>query len=167
MTRLLRYQLDYNVPCSGSLSVFRWPMVSLKVVFFRLGYLTLAGLSGFARDSCIFSLQIWYFPQCWPHTESLQTQPPLGFWPSYLRTPVIYGLLGQTHHPAIRLAVWPHFPGLSFCHINPSKCPLGSWEGNYFLAYVRSQMNPHMCAKFGANLSSHLADFPHFLISDP
>ena len=24
------------------------------------------------------------------------------------------GLLGQTHHPAIRLALWPHFPGLSF-----------------------------------------------------
>ena len=40
-------------------------------------YRTLAGLPGFARDSCIFSRQI-YFPKCWPHTE-LQTQPPLGF----------------------------------------------------------------------------------------
>ena len=26
----------------------------------------LAGIPGFARDSCIFSRQIWYFPQCWP-----------------------------------------------------------------------------------------------------
>ena len=70
------------------------------------------------------------------------------------------GLLGQAHRPAIRLALWPHFPD----HINPSKCPLGSRGGNYFLAYIRSQMNPHMCAKFGANLSSRLADFPHFFL---
>ena len=42
-----------------------------------------------------------------------------------------------------------------------------SREGNNLLAYVRSRMNPHNCAKFGANLSSRLADFPHFLISDP
>ena len=27
----------------------------------------LAGLPGFARDSCTFSRQIWYFLQCWPH----------------------------------------------------------------------------------------------------
>ena len=32
----------------------------------------LARLPGFACYSCIFSRQIWYFPQCWPHTE-LQT----------------------------------------------------------------------------------------------
>ena len=30
-----------------------------------------------------------------------------------------------------------------------------------------SQMNPHMCAKFGANRSSHLADFPHFQFLTP
>ena len=40
--------------------------------------------------------------------------------------------------------------------------PPGSRVGNYFLAYVRSQMNPHIFAKFGANLCSRLADFPHF-----
>ena len=28
-------------------------------------------------------------------------------------------------------------------------------------------MNPHMCAKFGANRSSHLADFKTFSTSDP
>ena len=54
-----------------------------------------------------------------------------------------------------------------FDHINPSKCPLGSRGGNYCLAYVRSQMNPHRCAKFGANLSSCLADFPHFFYFCP
>ena len=54
-----------------------------------------------------------------------------------------------------------------FYHINRSKCPLGSRGGNYFLAHVRSQMNPHMCAKFGANRSSRLADFTYFSISDP
>ncbi len=35
------------------------------------------------------------------------------------------------------------------------------------LAHVRSQMNPRMCAKFGANWSSRLVGFPDFLIFDP
>ena len=46
--------------------------------------------------------------------------------------------------------------GQPFGHIS-----LGSRGGNYYLAYVRSQMIPHMCAKFGPNRSSRLADFPH------
>ena len=33
------------------------------------------------------------------------------------------------------------------------------------LAYIHSPINPHMCAKIGANRSSHLADFQTF--SDP
>ena len=66
---------------------------------------------------------------------------------------------------ASRLATFPRLE--FFYHINPSNCPLGSRGGNYFLAHVRSQMNPHMCVKFGANRSSRLADFTHFSISDP
>ena len=61
-----------QTPCSWQISECRRQ---------RLCCYLLAGLLGFARDSCIFSLQIWYFPQCWPHIE-LQTQPPLGFCPS-------------------------------------------------------------------------------------
>ena len=66
---------------------------------------------------------------------------------------------------ASRLATFPRIE--FFYHINPSKCPLGSRGGNYVLAHVRSQMNPHMCAKFGANRSSRLGDFTHFSIYDP
>ena len=43
----------------------------------------------------------------------------------------------------------------------PQVPPLGL-EELMFLAYVHSPMNPHMCAKFGANRSSHLADFQTF-----
>ena len=94
-----------------------WKMWFKLLLFCSL----LAGLPGFARDSCIFSLQIWYFPQCWPHTESLQTQPPLGLWPSYLRTPVIYGVAYWDRYIILQSG-WP-FGHISqawvFDHIDP------------------------------------------------
>ena len=39
---------------------------------------------------------------------------------------------------------------------------MGSRGANYFLAYVHSQMNPPMCAKFGANWSIRLVVIPDF-----
>ena len=39
-------------------------------------------------------------------------------------------------------------------------------EGLIIFAYVHSQMNPHMCVKFGAIQSSRLVDFPDFNIFD-
>ena len=46
----------------------------------------------------------------------------------------------------------------------PPKCPLLSW-GSIGLAYIHSQMNLHMCAKFGVNRSSRLVAFPEFVLS--
>ena len=46
----------------------------------------------------------------------------------------------------------------------PPKCPLVSW-GSIGLAYIHSQMNLHMCAKFGVNRSSGLVAFPEFVLS--
>ena len=46
----------------------------------------------------------------------------------------------------------------------PPKCPLVSW-GSIDLADIHSQMNLHMCAKFGVNRSSRLVAFPEFVLS--
>ena len=53
-----------------------------------------------------------------------------------------FGLLGQTQSSCNQASRLATFPRLGFL---TSKCPLGSREGNYFLAYVHSQMNPHTC----------------------
>ena len=45
----------------------------------------------------------------------------------------------------------------------PPQMPSGLSRGWLFLAYVHSKMNPHMYAKCGAILSSHLVDFPDFV----
>ena len=45
--------------------------------------------------------------------------------------------------------------------------PPGSRGPNYCLAYVHTQMNPHMCVKFGANWSIRLVVIPDLLFSDP
>ena len=54
-----------------------------------------------------------------------------------------------------------------FDPLKPPNSPLGSRGPNYFLAYVHTQMNPHMCAKFGANWSIRLVVIPDLLFSDP
>ena len=38
-----------------------------------------------------------------------------------------------------------------------------NWFGIYI--YIHSQMNLHMCAKFGVNRSSRLVAFPEFVLS--
>ena len=46
----------------------------------------------------------------------------------------------------------------------PPEMPLVSW-GSIGLAYIHSQMELHMCAKFGVNRSSGLVAFPEFVLS--
>ena len=53
-----------------------------------------------------------------------------------------------------------------FDPLKPPKCPLVSL-GAICLAYIHSQMNLHMCTKFGANRFSRLTYSPDFWICDP
>ena len=122
-------------------------LLTSRVTRLRRGYIEL----------CIFSRQ---FPTMLPphRTTNPATQ---GFWPSGMAYWDRHSIL-QSGQPLGHISqAWV------FDHINPSKCPLGSRGGNYFLAFVHSQMNPHMCAIFGANRSSRLADFPHFQFIPP
>ena len=66
---------------------------------------------------------------------------------------------------SIRLVVIPDF-GI-FLPIKPPKLPPGVSRTELFFAYVHTQMNPHMCAKFGANWSIRLVVFQDLLFSDP
>ena len=53
-----------------------------------------------------------------------------------------------------------------FDPLKPPKCPLVSL-GAICLAYIHSQMNLHMCTKFGANRISRLTSSHDFWICDP
>ena len=57
------------------------------------------------------------------------------------------------------LNVWPRKPP-------PPKCPIVSL-GAICLAYIHSQMNLHICTKFGANRIRRLTSSPDFWICDP
>ena len=49
----------------------------------------------------------------------------------------------------------------------PNLSCLSVMKGLFVLAHVHSQMNMHMCAKFGPDRSSCLASFPHFCMCEP
>ena len=60
------------------------------------------------------------------------------------------------------------FPSILNCWSNePPKMPPWGIVGRIVLGYVHSQMNPHMCTKFGANRSSRLTASQNFWICDP
>ena len=66
-------------------------------------------------------------------------------------------------------AVWPHFADFWIVDpLNPPpQCRSGVSWGEFFLAYVHSQINPQTCTEFGANRSIRLAAFPDIWICDP
>ena len=64
-----------------------------------------------------------------------------------------------------RFGIFPTF--LNLWPPNPLQMPLDVSRGYFFLTYIHSQMNLHMCAKFGPDRSSCLGSILHFLICDP
>ena len=49
--------------------------------------------------------------------------------------------------------------------LKPPEIPLCVLRFNLFVAYIHSQINLQMCAKFGVNRSSRLVAFPEFMVS--
>ena len=125
-------------------------------------YLLLTGLSGFARDGCIFPRPIWYYHDI-AHNVGPATTPGVGWNENTAgiltqltqKTPESYlwcGLLGQTYSILQQSSRSATFLILGFLttYKHP-RCSLGSRGDNSCLAYVHSQMNLHTCAKFGVD----------------
>ena len=64
-----------------------------------------------------------------------------------------------------RFGIFPTF--LNLWPPNPLQMPLDVSRGYFFLTYIHSQMNLHMCAKFGPDRSSCLGSILNFWICDP